>query len=99
MFSLLGNPMSIYFCIVCLLGTHGRLLCSGGSRYGPGLSLVDLANWWFGNSFRNLERYIWEVTFFATLWSLWLARNDLIFNNVIRSASEVGDLVKTRVAL
>lgn len=62
-------------------------------------SLADLASWWFGNSFRNLERYIWEVTFFATLWSMWLARNDLIFNNVIRSASEVGELVKTRVAM
>ncbi|KAI8522859.1 hypothetical protein RHMOL_Rhmol13G0029600 [Rhododendron molle] len=41
----------------------------------------------------------WEVTFFATLWSLWLASNDLVFNNVSRSASEVGDQIKTRVAM
>lgn len=62
-------------------------------------SLTDLAIWWFGNSFRNLEKHMWEVTFFASLWSLWLARNDLIFNNVSRSASEVGELIKTRVAM
>ncbi|KAI8566861.1 hypothetical protein RHMOL_Rhmol02G0075100 [Rhododendron molle] len=30
---------------------------------------------------------------------MWLARNDLIFNNVTRSASVVGELVKTRVAM
>ncbi|XP_058217028.1 uncharacterized protein LOC131327925 [Rhododendron vialii] len=62
-------------------------------------SLADLAKWWFDNRFRSLERHIWEVTFFATLWSLWLARNDLVFNNVSRSASEVGDQIKTRVAM
>ncbi|XP_058202651.1 uncharacterized protein LOC131317089 [Rhododendron vialii] len=62
-------------------------------------SLAVLATWGFGNRFRNLERHIWEVTFFGTLWSLWLARNDLMFNNLSRSASEVGDLVKTRVAM
>ncbi|KAI8553934.1 hypothetical protein RHMOL_Rhmol05G0055300 [Rhododendron molle] len=53
-------------------------------------SLADLANWWFDNRFRRLERHIWEVTFFAALWSLWLARNDLVFNNVSRSITEVG---------
>ncbi|XP_058203090.1 uncharacterized protein LOC131317570 [Rhododendron vialii] len=62
-------------------------------------SLVDLTNWWFDNRFKSLERHIWEVTFFATLWSLWLARNDLVFNNVLRSACEVGDQIKTRVAM
>ncbi|XP_058203049.1 uncharacterized protein LOC131317517 [Rhododendron vialii] len=62
-------------------------------------SLADLANWWFGTRFRNMERHTWEVTFFATLWSLWLARNELIFNNTSRSASEVGDQIKTRVAM
>lgn len=35
----------------------------------------------------------------ATLWSLWLAKNDYIFNNVTMTISEVGDLIKIRVAM
>ncbi|KAI8562137.1 hypothetical protein RHMOL_Rhmol03G0011400 [Rhododendron molle] len=74
-------------------------LCSLSEETPEHLFLHYLASWWFDNSFRNLERHVWEVTFFASLWSLWLARNDIIFNNVSRSASEVGELIKTRVAM
>ncbi|KAI8531863.1 hypothetical protein RHMOL_Rhmol11G0168900 [Rhododendron molle] len=61
-------------------------------------SVVELAPWWFGNRFRNLEKHIWEVCFLAILWSIWLTRNDYIFNGATTQASKVVDLVKTRVA-
>lgn len=62
-------------------------------------SVLDLANWWFGHGFHNLERHIWEVCLFATLWFLWLVRNDYAFNNASTEPWEVGDLIKTRVAM
>ncbi|KAI8543636.1 hypothetical protein RHMOL_Rhmol08G0234000 [Rhododendron molle] len=62
-------------------------------------SLVELALWWFENGFRKLEKCIWEVCFFATLWSIWIARNGVIFNNGSALAWEVMDLIKTRVAM
>ncbi|KAI8534606.1 hypothetical protein RHMOL_Rhmol10G0103500 [Rhododendron molle] len=62
-------------------------------------SLAEVALWWFGNKFRNLEKHIREVCFFATLWSIWLTRNGCIFNGATTRASEVVDLIKTRVAM
>ncbi|XP_058203040.1 uncharacterized protein LOC131317509 [Rhododendron vialii] len=62
-------------------------------------SLEELASWWFGNRFRNLEKNIWEVCFFATLWSIWLTRNGYIFNGITTEALEVADLIKTKVAM
>ncbi|XP_058198468.1 uncharacterized protein LOC131313991 [Rhododendron vialii] len=62
-------------------------------------SLADLAVWWFDNGFCNLEKHIWEACFFATIWSLWLARNKLVLNNVEPVIREVGDIIKTKVAM
>lgn len=62
-------------------------------------SLEDLALWWFDSRLKNLEKHLWEATFYATLWSLWLVRNDYVFNNATTSIREVGELVKTRVAM
>ncbi|KAI8534362.1 hypothetical protein RHMOL_Rhmol10G0084400 [Rhododendron molle] len=59
----------------------------------------DLASWWLANGYKNLEKHIWESCFYATLWSIWLVRNDYIFNNSTTQAWEVGELVKTRVAM
>ncbi|XP_058223265.1 uncharacterized protein LOC131332979 [Rhododendron vialii] len=44
-------------------------------------SVPELAEWWFAIGFYNLEKHIWETCFYATVWSLWLVRNDTIFNN------------------
>ncbi|KAG5527983.1 hypothetical protein RHGRI_028797 [Rhododendron griersonianum] len=30
-------------------------------------SLVDLFSWWLGIGFKNLEKYMWETTFHATI--------------------------------
>lgn len=62
-------------------------------------SVEDLFIWWDDSRFRNLEKHMWEATFFATLWSLWLVRNSYVFNNATTSSGEVGDLIKTRVAM
>lgn len=63
------------------------------------LSVPDLANWWFANGFFNLEKHLWEACFYAMLWSLWLVRNDSIFNNSTKQVWEVGEFVKTKVAM
>ncbi|KAI8548067.1 hypothetical protein RHMOL_Rhmol07G0243600 [Rhododendron molle] len=62
-------------------------------------SLVDLFSWWLGMGFKNLEKYMWETTFHATIWSLWLVRNDLVFNNATWRVEDLGELIKTRVAM
>ncbi|KAG5565612.1 hypothetical protein RHGRI_001501 [Rhododendron griersonianum] len=53
---------------------------------------------WFNNSFKNLEKKCWESILFAGLWSIWIARNEVIFNNKHLDVAEVVDLIKTRVA-
>ncbi|KAG5541486.1 hypothetical protein RHGRI_021344 [Rhododendron griersonianum] len=50
-------------------------------------------------NFKNLEKACWQATFFATLWTLWLCRNDKVFNNKTWEVDDILDLVKTRVAL
>lgn len=62
-------------------------------------SVAILVSVWLGNNFRNLEKHIWEATLYATLWTLWLTRNDRVFNNKVRSSEEVGDVIKTKVAM
>ena len=38
----------------------------------------------------------WEITISATLWSLWLARNDRVFNNYVPSIPDIAFLIKKR---
>jgi exo-beta-1,3-glucanase (GH17 family) len=51
------------------------------------------------NRFRNLEKSLWETSFFATLWSLWLVRNEYVFNNATLAVGVVVEKVKARVAM
>lgn len=62
-------------------------------------SLVNLCVRWFDTIFKNLERHGWEATFFATVSSLWLVRNNMVFNEVVPGEDEVVDLIKTQVEL
>ncbi|XP_058192206.1 uncharacterized protein LOC131309615 [Rhododendron vialii] len=62
-------------------------------------SLDAHLRWWMDSKFRNLEKSLWETSFFATLWSLWLVRNEHVFNNTMVTAEVVVDKVKTRVAM
>ncbi|KAI8568450.1 hypothetical protein RHMOL_Rhmol02G0200400 [Rhododendron molle] len=53
-------------------------------------SLHNLLRWWMDNRFRNLEKRLWEATFFATLWSLWQVRNEFVFNNATVTVEQLG---------
>lgn len=50
-------------------------------------------------AFRNLENICWQTTFYATLWTIWTCRNEVIFNNKTWEVEEITDLVKTRLAI
>ncbi|KAG5541489.1 hypothetical protein RHGRI_021344 [Rhododendron griersonianum] len=62
-------------------------------------TVKNLFLFWNGFNFKNLEKACWQATFFATLWTLWLCRNDKVFNNKTWEVDDILDLVKTRVAL
>ncbi|KAI8555421.1 hypothetical protein RHMOL_Rhmol05G0173500 [Rhododendron molle] len=62
-------------------------------------SVAGMASWWFDTSFRNLEKHIWEACFFVTIWSIWIMRSRLIFQNVMIGLEEVVDLIKYRVSM
>lgn len=38
---------------------------------------------WDSFNFKNLEKACWEATFYAALWTIWLSRNDTVFNNKV----------------
>ncbi|XP_058211699.1 uncharacterized protein LOC131323875 [Rhododendron vialii] len=62
-------------------------------------SIADLMCGWFDNNFRKLEKHIWKVCFYATIWSIWMMRNGCIFKNATASSEEVVDIIKFRVAM
>ncbi|KAG5525575.1 hypothetical protein RHGRI_032018 [Rhododendron griersonianum] len=54
------------------------------------------------NTYSNCEKICWETgqtTIYAILWSLWKARNDIIFRNSTPDLDDVVDIIKFRVAI
>ena len=49
---------------------------------------------WLGISMNS----VWRVTFYAILWTLWMARNDAVFNGKVMETAQLCDLVGYRVA-
>ncbi|KAF1888790.1 hypothetical protein Lal_00036832 [Lupinus albus] len=48
----------------------------------------------------NRKRWkVWSVVWLATIWALWLTRNDIIFNNVTISSHKILDYAKVKVWL
>ena len=47
---------------------------------------------------KNTNGDVWHMLLFAILWTLWLFRNDIVFNNKILDEIQVFDLVKTCMA-
>lgn len=62
-------------------------------------SIMQLSLWWFDSKFKSLEKFMWETCFFASVWTLWLMRNNLVFNGVLSTVGEVGEAIKTKVAM
>lgn len=60
--------------------------------------LMALLQVWNGNNFKNLERLCWQACFYAVVWSIWLARNEIVFENKNMDKEEIVDLAKTRKA-
>lgn len=42
---------------------------------------------------------VWRVVFISVVWSLWLYRNDCVFNNTQPDIAALCELIKIRVAL
>lgn len=63
--------------------------------------LVALSHiwFWFSTPLKNLKKKCWDFCFFAIIWSIWKAMNDLIFNNKASTKEEISELVKIRGAL
>lgn len=62
-------------------------------------NLYNLLSWWFSHKFSSVEKGYWEITFLAVLWSLWLERNQAIFNAKPVNVIELVDRIKTKIAL
>lgn len=62
-------------------------------------NVLSLFLFWESFNFKNLEKWCWIAIFYAVIWSIWLARNDTVFNNKVWELEEVIDLAKTRMAL
>ena len=60
--------------------------------------LKSLMVWWFNSRYKKLEKSSWEVLFYAVSRSIWIARNDLMFNNLDPYSSSLIDLSKCRCA-
>ncbi|CAL5363307.1 unnamed protein product [Camellia sinensis] len=54
--------------------------------------------WWYGQKFKNLGKLIWEVIPLAVVWSLWIARNNMVFNSIVPVWGNIVDSIKIKVA-
>ena len=52
----------------------------------------------FNSKHNKLEKSCWEVLLYVVSWSIWIARNDLVFNNLDLDSSSLIDLIKCRCA-
>ncbi|KAL7205925.1 hypothetical protein ACSBR2_018775 [Camellia fascicularis] len=64
----------------------------------PG-SFDNLMHWWLGWKFRKKAKQVWRVIFISVVWSLWLYRNDCIFNNTQPDIDDLCEVIKVRVAM
>lgn len=62
-------------------------------------SLLDhLQNWQF-YPFHGKGRLLWQISWVATVWSIWLERNNRCFRNKVSSIGDLSNLIRWRSAL
>lgn len=59
----------------------------------PG-SFEGLMQWWLGWKLRKKEKRVWRVIFISVIWSLWMYRNDCLFNNTQPDYVVLCELIK-----
>lgn len=62
----------------------------------PG-SIKACFDWWLGWKFKKAKKVLWELSFYAVLWSIWKARNEFIFQGTAPRWEEMGDIIKHRI--
>ncbi|XWS30084.1 hypothetical protein CRYUN_Cryun24cG0088000 [Craigia yunnanensis] len=60
-------------------------------------TLVLLA--WQSTLQDNQCKEVWKMVFFAIIWSIWLMRNDMIFNGKVSNVRQIIDTISLRIAL
>ncbi|XP_028077486.1 uncharacterized protein LOC114279450 [Camellia sinensis] len=76
-------------------GGFGLILSIGGVSSG---SIQELLVWWFGQKRQHLGRVIWEALPLAILWTIWIARNDKVFNSKEPNWVDLVENIKINVA-
>lgn len=62
------------------------------------ISVKSLFNWWQGWKFKKVKKVLWVLAYFAVLWSIWIFRNELIFQGVTPKWYHLEDIIKYRIA-
>ncbi|XVF41915.1 hypothetical protein PTKIN_Ptkin01aG0319200 [Pterospermum kingtungense] len=92
--------------ILCWQILRGRVAVKGN------LAARGLMNWndascpfckgqglaWFNTAPKPICGKVWDLVFFVTVWTLWLTRNDVIFNNKNVELLQVIDTAKLRLS-
>ena len=60
-------------------------------------TLVDWALGWFGLCSKPSQGRAWNTLFFATVWTIWECRNQVILRNSDQGVGQAVDMIKIRV--
>ena len=70
-----------------------------GQAIEPCTDLKEFYGNWLRRRLPNkTARKLWIASFFATIWSLWMHRNEIVFNQQYLDEQMLGQLIKWRVA-
>ena len=61
-------------------------------------SLLDWALGWFDLCPKTRQGRAWNSLFFATVWTIWDSRNQVVFKNSEQGVAQAVDMIKFRVA-
>ncbi|KAE8669100.1 hypothetical protein F3Y22_tig00112256pilonHSYRG00003 [Hibiscus syriacus] len=90
---------TICFGIVKYLGEYGRSGVSFGMSMFSSGKLEDLLILWVHVPVKSSLKPLWQLAFFGIVWTLWLVRNEVIFNNKKCETMNISDLVLMRIGL